>query len=103
MFSALRVEDVGGASTADPALPGTSRARGRRLGRPAEVSSSERPAAAPLAARQLSSAALAKPWSSDPDALGTGCAPAGCGAPGCGAAGCGALGEGLCWTTGRGA
>jgi hypothetical protein len=59
MLSALRVDPAGGASTADPALPGTSRARGRRLGSPAGVTSSGRSATAPLAARQPSSAMLA--------------------------------------------
>ncbi|WP_343946528.1 hypothetical protein, partial [Pseudonocardia zijingensis] len=59
MLSALRVEPAGGASTDDPALPGTSRARGRRFGSPAAVSSSGRCSTTPLAARQPSSAMLA--------------------------------------------
>src|SRR3954467_139819 len=61
MFSALRAGDAGAASTADPALPGTSRARGRRFGSPAVVSSLARSATAPLAARQPSSASVANP------------------------------------------
>src|SRR4051795_7299313 len=63
MLSALRAgEAAGAASTADPALPGTSRARGRRFGSPAAVSSSGRSAAAPLAARHPSSATVANAW-----------------------------------------
>src|SRR5215210_1496082 len=78
MLSALRVGDAAGAaSTADPALPGTRRARGRRFGSPAAVSSSGRSAAAPLAARQPSSAALANAWAGGaPTGAPTG-APAG--------------------------
>src|SRR6476646_4551481 len=60
MLSALRAAVAGGASTADPALPGISRARGLRLGRPAAVSSSGRSATAPLAASHPSSASVEK-------------------------------------------
>src|SRR3954454_25170764 len=60
MLSALRAAVTAGASTADPALPGMSRARGLRLGRPAAVSSSGGSASASFAASHPSSAAVAK-------------------------------------------
>lgn len=62
MLSALRVGAADVANTAAPALPGTNRARGRRLGSPAAVISST-PESMFLAARHPSSAEVAKPSS----------------------------------------
>jgi hypothetical protein len=101
MVSALRAEVTGGASTADPALPGTSRARGRRLGSPAAVSSSIRSAATMSpAARHPSSARLAKSCSVGGGVMATGCSTA------AGSAGAGAgvgLGAGVGVGAGAGA
>src|SRR3954470_5791262 len=88
MFSALRAGDAGAASTADPALPGTSRARGRRFGRPAVVSSLARSVTAPLAARQPSSDSVANPRSARPATAPTG-SGSGAGAGRAGPAGAG--------------